>query len=75
MRLLPECMQNMNSVAPTDYVENSERTTAIPDPNFPNAAADTCERSTMQWLFAKLQQVEFTANVDTGCSGEIPDDF
>jgi len=55
LRLLLECMQYMNPIAPTNYVENSERATLILDSNFPNTAAYTGERSAMQRLFAQLQ--------------------
>tara|TARA_B100000959_G_C14810509_1_gene553600 strand:+ start:527 stop:763 length:237 start_codon:yes stop_codon:yes gene_type:complete len=68
-------MQYMNSVQPTDYVENSERAVPILDPDLPNAAADTGERFAMHRLFAQVQQKKFTANVDTDRPWKSSDDI
>lgn len=67
-------MQHMNSVTPTDYVKDPERAAPILDPNFPNTAADSSERSAMRRLFAQLQQIEFAANVDTDRSRKFSND-
>jgi len=54
LRFLLERMQYMNSVTPADYVENPECATRVLDSDFPNAAADTCERFAVQRLFTSL---------------------
>ena len=44
----------MNTISPSDHVEDPERAALILDPDFPNAATDAGEWLAMQWVFTKL---------------------